>query len=263
MALECPPVSAGIRILKAMVVALALSPALPPASGQTAPAPDSDASTESERPSLEATLAKALDGDTEAQAMIASMYEERGSHEDAIRWYRKAAEQGRPDAQFKLGFYHATGAGGLERDMAKAAAWFQRAAEANQPGAQYNLAVCFEKGLGVARDDKAALSWYRRAAFQGETFAQKAVGVFHEQGRGVKPDTVEALAWYLLSANRNNSESARLLQNLAPRLKPDDVKKAQQRAETLSVKIYQASLASSVATVAGKDSQGPAKDFLE
>ena len=128
-------------------------------------------STSDEGPTLEETMAAALDGDAEAQSVIGAMYEERDSHEDAVRWYRKAAAQGRADAQFKLGFYHAIGGGGLTKDLESAVKWFQKAAKANQVSAQYNLAVCYEKGLGVPRDDATALTWYRRAAAQGDTYA--------------------------------------------------------------------------------------------
>ncbi len=206
-------------------------------------------------------MAKALAGDTEAQTLIASMYEERGSHEDAVRWYSKAAKQGRPDAQFKLGFYHAQGSGGLKKDMEEAANWFQKAAGKDQVGAQYNLAVCYENGLGVPKNDALALGWYRQAADRGETFAQKAVGVCFEQGRGVKADKIEACAWYLLSASRKNPDADKLLRNLAPKLEPAEAGKAQQRAQELSARIYQAPLGAN--TSAKPPKKGPAKDFLE
>ncbi len=211
-------------------------------------------------PSLEETLAAALEGDARAQSLIASMYEERESHEDAVRWYRKAAEQGRADAQFKLGFYHATGNGGLQRDFTTAVEWFRKAAEQNQPGAQYNLAVCYEKGLGVTQDDATALGWHRRAAAQGDVHAQKAVGVCYEKGRGVKPDPVEARAWYLLASAHGNTEATALLKNMAAGLKPGQIEQAEKRAGNLSLQIYKSPLG---ATAEVKSKKGPTKDFLE
>ena len=206
-------------------------------------------------------MAAALDGDAEAQSMIGSMYEERDSHEDAVRWYRKAAAQDQPDAQFKLGFYHAIGGGGLAKDLATAVKWFQKAAKASQVAAQYNLAVCYEKGLGVSKDDAAALTWYRRAAAQGETYAQKAVGVFYEQGRGAKPDRVEACAWYKLASARSNPDATRLLKKLSSKLNAKELKLANKRGSELSVQIYKNPLGASTQTAIKK--KIPTKDFLE
>ena len=262
-ALRYFPVNERSGTLKTTCAAFAVFLAASIAYSQTppsdAPAPDGEETP----PSLEETLAKALDGDAEAQTLIASMYEERGSHEDAVRWYSKAAKQGRPDAQFKLGFYHARGSGGLKKDMEAAANWFQKAAGKDQVGAQYNLAVCYENGLGVPQNNALALGWYRQAADRGETFAQKAVGVHYEKGRAVKQDKIEACAWYLLSASRNNPEAKKLLKNLAPSLKPEESKKAQQRAHELSARIYQAPLGAANTTAAKPPKKGPTKDFLE
>lgn len=248
---------------KAICISFALFLVAAIAVGQPAASSGPTSTAEDNRPSFDETLATALEGDPEAQTLIASMYEERGSHENAVRWYRKAAKQGRPDAQFKLGFYHAQGSGGLKKDLEEAANWFQKAAGKDQVGAQYNLAVCYENGLGVPQNDALALGWYRQAAAKGDAFAQKAVGVCFEQGRGVKADRVEACAWYLLSASRNNPDADKLLKNLAPGLKPEEVGKAQKRAQALSARIYQAPLGAATAAATTPAKKGPAKDFLE
>lgn len=45
----------------------------------------------------------------------------------AAEWYRKAADQGHAEAQFKLGKMYATG-NGVEKDEGKAAEWHRKAA---------------------------------------------------------------------------------------------------------------------------------------
>ena len=47
---------------------------------------------------------------------------------EAIKWYRKAAEQGDPDAQFHLGLCYDEGCG-VPENKAEAIKWFQKAAE--------------------------------------------------------------------------------------------------------------------------------------
>ena len=70
---------------------------------------------------MEELLAAALGGDADAQLALAATYEGLEALEDAARWYRKAADQGKADAQFKMGFFHTVGGGGLAKDLAEAA----------------------------------------------------------------------------------------------------------------------------------------------
>ena len=51
------------------------------------------------------------------------------SEEEAVRWYRKAAEQGLPQAQYCLGNMYKTGNGMEEKDESEAVRWFLKAAE--------------------------------------------------------------------------------------------------------------------------------------
>lgn len=165
-------------------------------------------------------MVAAFQGDAKSQLTLGLMYEQRDSFTNAVRWYRKSAEQGNADAQFKLGWLHTTGQG-VARDYASAARWFQQAAEKNMVAAQYNLAVCWEKGYGVKTNYTQALEWYRKAAGQGEDYAQKAVGVFYEKGRGVPVDLVEAYKWYQTAARRGNPDALKLRDRLQPRLTPE------------------------------------------
>lgn len=258
------------RLFNQRLVALAAALALWGGSVAAQPAPDGPgkAPEPSAEAVLEATLALALEGNADAQLAMAATYEELDSLNDAVRWYRKAAEQGKADAEFKLGYFYTVGGGGLAKDLAEAARWYEKAAAQNQPGAQYNLAVCCEKGLGVARDEARALSLYRRAAAMGDTYAQKAVGVIHQQGRGVKADPVEAYAWYLLAASQQNPDAARLLKDVEPTLAANDLERGRLRGAELSMQIYHRTLTSladsSVAEKKGSaKKKGSPKDFLQ
>jgi TPR repeat protein len=219
-------------------------------------------------PTLEETLAAALGGDAGAQLSLAVIYEGLDAFEDAARWYRKAADQGKADAQFKLGYFHTVGGGGLARDLAEAARWYEKAVAQNQPGALYNLAVCFERGLGVTCDESRALSLYKKAAALGDTYAQKAVGVIHHKGRGVKADAIEAYAWYLLSASQGNPDASRILKDVEPTLAAKDLEQARVRGAELSLQIYKRTLAAlrdpATSGKAGPaKGKGLAKDFLQ
>ena len=44
------------------------------------------------------------------------------------------------------------GGQGVAQDYAEAVKWYRKAAEQNDAGAQYNLGVCYANGDGVAKD---------------------------------------------------------------------------------------------------------------
>jgi TPR repeat protein len=89
--------------------------------------------------------------------------------EQAVYWFKKAAEQGEPRAQYMLGNAFENGAGGLPQDYAAAAAWYQKAAEQGDAKAQFGLGLLQARGQGIPADDKQAVSWFRKAAEQGLT----------------------------------------------------------------------------------------------
>ena len=45
--------------------------------------------------------------------------------EEAVKWYRKAAEQGDADAQNSLGYYYERGEG-VAKDLGKAIEWYRK-----------------------------------------------------------------------------------------------------------------------------------------
>lgn len=45
--------------------------------------------------------------------------------------------------------------------------WFREAAEQEYPVAQYNMGIMYEEGRGVAKSKSEAIKWYRRAANHG------------------------------------------------------------------------------------------------
>src|SRR5713101_3261142 len=125
---------------------------------------------------------------------------------EAVKWFRKAAEQNVADAQFSLGVCYANGRGVAEDD-AEAVKWFRKAAEQNYARAQYNLGVRYAKGQGVAKDEAEAVKWYRKAAEQNVADAQYNLGVCYANGQGVTEDDVEAYKWWLLAAGQGNDDA--------------------------------------------------------
>jgi uncharacterized protein len=87
--------------------------------------------------------------------------------QESLKWFRKAAERGNPDAEATLGMDYEYGEG-VEQDYAKAAYWFRRAAEhvPNLGGAgqgRNNLGLLYADGHGVPKDYAQAYTWFSLA----------------------------------------------------------------------------------------------------
>jgi hypothetical protein len=55
---------------------------------------------------------------------------------------------------------------GVPKDDVEAVKWYRKSAEQGNADAQYNLGVCYEYGYGVPKDHAEALKWYLKPAEQ-------------------------------------------------------------------------------------------------
>ena len=120
---------------------------------------------------------------------------------EAVKWYRKAAEQGERTAQFNLGNCYYYGIG-VSKDLLESVKWFKRSAEQGVIEAQCKLGVCYYEGNGVSKDVSEAVKWFKKSAEQGNAEAQSWVGYCYENGSGVKKEISEAFKWYKKSAEQ-------------------------------------------------------------
>src|SRR3977135_3780089 len=96
---------------------------------------------------------------------------------------RATAEAGDADSQVELGLRYNKG-DGVAKDFAEAVKWFRKAAEQNHPRAQNALGVCYSEGEGVVKDPVEAVKWYRKAADQNYARGQNNLGICYEDGTG-------------------------------------------------------------------------------
>ena len=146
-------------------------------------------------------------GFARAQYDLGFMYEfgtgvER-SNEKAAEWYLKAAEQGYARAQFWLGYMYEYGTG-VEQSYEKAAEWVQKAADQGYADAQYNLGDMYRDGRGVEESFEKAAEWVQKAADQGLAVAQNCLGFMYQNGTGVEQSYEKAVEWYLKAAEQGD-----------------------------------------------------------
>jgi len=153
-----------------------------------------------------------------------------GDYENALREFRRSAEQGHPGAQFELAYMYAKGQA-VPRNDAEAAKWYRKAAEQGYAEAQLNLALMYDKGEGLRQDYAEAAKWFRKAAEKGVPQAQINLGWKYEKGHGVPQDYVQAHMWYNLAGSHDGYESgAKLRDLLAKQMTSLQVTEAQQLA---------------------------------
>ena len=140
-------------------------------------------------------------------------YEGRGVPQDyieAVRWYRKGAEQGDSMSQYAIGYMYEIGKG-VQQDYAEAALWYRKSADQGDAQAQCSLGSMYYGGRGVQQDRAEAARWYRKAADQGFSKAQDDLGYMYYYGQGVPQDRDTANNWYRKAADQGNLDAQHAL----------------------------------------------------
>ncbi|MGL4942080.1 MAG: tetratricopeptide repeat protein [Thermoguttaceae bacterium] len=167
-------------------------------------------------------------GEPAAQRLLADCYVYgvgvENNEQEAIKWYRKAGEQGDAAAQLVLSNWYA-----LKGDFAEAKYWAERAgdglgeqvskeslivlAKNDDLGAIWRVANSYLDGTnGFEKNEQEARRWLRKGAELGSANAQLAIGVFYKEGRGgLQKDAHEAARWFQQSAAQGNARAQFML----------------------------------------------------
>ena len=177
---------------------------------------------------------RATRGDVVAQFSLGSiLYYGADDTAQAIEWFRKAAAQQYPPAEFQIGQLYDFGFGVVQSD-GEALSWYRRAAEHGHAAAERAVGDFYQKGRGVTADATEASRWYRRAADADDIRAQYQLGQLYFDGTGVQRDYAAAYLWFSLAATQaplvDNRKGLLELRNIAAaRLTPEEVAEAARR----------------------------------
>ncbi len=161
---------------------------------------------------------KAADnGSAEAQYLIGHKYDIGDGFEKdetkAAMWYRKAAGQGNADAQAWLSDYYIEGKGGVKKNYKKALELIRKSVSHGNIYAQNNLGYMYCGGYGVTKDYNEAIMWFRKSIEGGDNNAKVNLGYMYENGFGVKADYIEALKLYREAAEHGETSGMLALGN--------------------------------------------------
>lgn len=105
----------------------------------------------------------------------------KSDRNEAVKWFRKVAEQGHVEAQYELG------------------CCYEESADSYNSCFANSLAKRQADELAKVRDNAEAVNWYRKAAEHGHAKAQYRLGCRYRDGRGVTKNLVEAYKWLNLA----------------------------------------------------------------
>jgi TPR repeat protein len=130
------------------------------------------------------------------------------NNDEAIKWIRKAAEQGYAKAQNCLGTFYYWG-DRVAQDVNECIKWFRKAAKQNYEPSQIWLENIYADGWGAPEDFSEKIRWYREAAAEGFVTAQRRLGNFYSNGEGenIPKDYWEAIKWFIMAAENGDMES--------------------------------------------------------
>lgn len=80
------------------------------------------------------------------------------------------------EEMLQMGRNYYYGTNGYAQDYGEAVRLFRKSAEQGDAQAQYSLGICYKYGRGVPQDVKEALKWFRKSAKGGYTKALRELG---------------------------------------------------------------------------------------
>ena len=149
-------------------------------------------------------LKLAEQGDPEAQQAAAYLKNSNYWQKKAEKHFRAAAARGDAEAQIQMGSLYEN----VKKDMSEAIKWYRKAAEQGHPDAAYFVGVAYLTGDGVKKDKEEALKWFFFAAERGSATSEFLIGKYYEFG---KKDLSEALKWYRRAARHGNKHAENML----------------------------------------------------
>jgi TPR repeat protein len=163
---------------------------------------------------LAALKAKAEKGDAKAELALGNIYcncedypsPPNHNYAEALKWFRKAADQGNAEGQDELGKMYLHGLG-VARNASEAANWFRKSAEQGNAEAELGIAITYLSS-SATRDINQALKWARKSAEHGNGEAEEFLGMTYHYGEEDVPrDYAEALKWLRKAVTHDNADA--------------------------------------------------------
>lgn len=151
-------------------------------------------------------LNAAIKNHEQAQFALANILDRSQNYSEALKWYKKSAENGNPEAMATVSFFYSLGKG-VFPDEKEAFLWLQRASERGHTQSMVVLAEMYAAGDEIEKDLQRAFELYFKAAGKGDCDAAHQLAEMYENGIATKQNSKQALNWYEKSAKSGNRKS--------------------------------------------------------
>jgi TPR repeat protein len=136
-----------------------------------------------------------------------------GDYDLAMVVWKFGAAIGNAEAQYELGVMYYSGEG-IPRDFQEALSWFRKAADQGVARAMTCAAMILHENRGVKPNLAEAVGFYTRAAELGDAEAQVRLGVMYDKGLGVPKDHLAARGWLQKAADQGNKRAKEILEKM-------------------------------------------------
>ena len=134
--------------------------------------------------------------------IIGNDYYIKLDYDNALIWYKKAADQGVLEAFSLLGDLYSNNRWSKKNDKL-AFNYFLEAAKGGMSYAQNRIGVFYNDGIGTQIDYQKAHDWFIKSAEQNNENAQFNLGVFYSNDLGTPKNYKIANQWFLKHVNKN------------------------------------------------------------
>jgi TPR repeat protein len=130
--------------------------------------------------------------------------------------FSKAAHLGYAPSQCKLGTCYEYGLLQCDVDASLSVLWYRKAADQGIPEAELAVSGWYLTGSEgvIEQSDHQAYLWARRAADKADPMGEFTIGYYTEIGIGINADVEEAKRWYMLAMSRGNQKAVDRLKEL-------------------------------------------------
>ena len=170
-------------------------------------------------------LEQAAQTSIEAMIQLAEQFVLKDDFPTALTWYKKAADEGSPDAMSIIGDIYYIGENGVEQDYAEAFKWYSIAANLGYNMAKVKQALMLYRGRGIRQNLPRAFKIFSELSRTREDFgpfsplrfnsvARYYSALMRENGEGCDKDPLDALERYKLAGGLervSDYESARVI----------------------------------------------------
>ena len=161
-------------------------------------------------------IAEANNGNPEAQYKISvCLLEGKGGVYKNVAlgmsWLQKAEKQNYPEALNDLGVNYLYGTNGIKQNVSKGLSMINKAAKMDCPKAIMNLGSLYSRGEFVKLDVNKSFSYFQKAADLDHAPAKTSLGICYAQGLGVKQDGDKAIYWLKEAVAQNDARGLVML----------------------------------------------------